>query len=218
MLDRIKRATNLNNEIINIYPYGSRVYGTHNIINEYYGYEKTKSDYDFIVVADCAHTGQQYDAGDLTVHLYNHDHWGRMLQEHRIFAIECFSLPDELKLMERKRFSFKLDHTALRKEISTVSSNSWVKAKKKIEVEEDYYTGLKSLFHSLRIPMFGKQIAIDGQINDFSIANHFWIPIYNNLFFLKESQTTEWNDIKEVYQPIRNEIMTEFRKYAEKAT
>jgi hypothetical protein len=31
------------------------------------------------------------------------------------------------------------------------ASNSFVKAKKKIEVERDYYVGWKSLFHSLRI-------------------------------------------------------------------
>ena len=200
MLDRIKRITKLDNEIINVYSYGSRVYGTH----------KENSDYDFIIVADCENTGQQYDSGNLTVHLYNQEHWEKMLQEHRIFAMECFFLPDEFK-SERKRFKFSLDLPSLRKEISSVSSNSWVKEKKKIEIEKEYYLGYKSLFHCLRIPIFGIQIGKDGMISNYQAANHLWDKISNQIDY-----TRPWDSWKEEYQPIRNEILTEFRKYAEK--
>jgi predicted nucleotidyltransferase len=199
--DRIKQAIKLDHEVINIYPYGSRVYGT----------ARGGSDYDFIVVADCDHSGQQYDAGNLTVHLYNVEHWKRALEEHRIFALECLFLPSELKLLERNKFDFQLDHANLRKEISTVSSNSWVKAKKKIEVEHEHYLGFKSLFHCLRIPIFGTQIGKEGKITDYSAANYLWDRISNQLDYSRA-----WDSWKEEYQPIRNELLTEFRKYAEK--
>jgi predicted nucleotidyltransferase len=203
MLSRIKQLVKLDSEIINVYPYGSRVYGTNS----------PSSDYDFIVVAKTDHTGKQFDShdGDLTVHLYNHDHWLHMIDEHRIFVLECLFLPDELILQKHKDFKFTLDKTALRKEISTVSSNSWVKAKKKIEVEHEHYLGYKSLFHSLRIPMFGIQVGRDGKINDYTVANHFWKEITANIDF-----SMPWDKLKEHYQPIRNGILTEFREHAEK--
>lgn len=201
MLDRIKQIIKLDHEIVNVYSYGSRVYGTH----------KSNSDHDFIVVAACDHTGQQYDAGDITVHVYNIEHWRRALNEHRIFALECFFLPEDKKLLETKIFGFQLDLSLLRKEISSISSNSWVKAKKKIEVEHEHYLGFKSLFHSLRIPIFGTQIAQNGKINDYSAANELWNRIMHDLDFSRS-----WESWKEEYQPVRNQLLTEFRKYAEK--
>lgn len=201
MLDRIKQAIKLDKEIVNVYPYGSRVYGTH----------KDKSDHDFIVIADCEQTGQQFDSGDLTVHLYNLEHWQRALQEHRIFALESIFLPASLKIQEHKVMPFHLDHAALRKEISSVSSNSWVKAKKKIEVEREYYLGFKSLFHCMRIPIFGTQVAKDGVISDYAAGNYLWTRIMQDIDF-----TRPWESWKEEYQPVRNQLLTEFRKYAEK--
>lgn len=201
MLDRIKQAIKLDKEIVNVYPYGSRVYGTH----------KDSSDHDFIVVADCAQTGQQFDAGNLSVHLYNLEHWQRALEEHRIFALESIFLPSVLKIQEHKPMTFRLDHAALRKEISSVSSNSWVKAKKKIEVEHEYYLGFKSLFHCMRIPIFGTQIAKDCAISDYTASNYLWTRIIQGIDF-----TRPWDSWKEEYQPVRNQLLTEFRKHAEK--
>lgn len=206
MLNQIKNLIKLGSEILNVYPYGSRVYGT----NSY------SSDYDYIVIANSDITCRQFDThdGNLSVHVYNPEYWKHALEEHKIFALECEFLPDNLIIQKDINFSFQLNKSALRKEISSVASNSWVKAKKKIEVENDFYIGYKSLFHSLRIPKFGIQIAKTGRIHDYGEANSLWKEIEAvryNIF----SQNI-WTDLKEKYQPIRNEILSEFRLYAEK--
>ena len=185
-------------EIIAVYPYGSRVYGT----------ASPQSDYDFIVVHDGASSNdaQQYDSRskDLSVHTYHADSWQRHLVDHKIFAIECHSL------MPTDQFKFTLDKPALRKEISSKASNSWVKCKKKLTVEEnEYYIGIKSLFHSFRIPIFGIQIAAEGKVVDFAEANSIWNE-------LRDRHNATWDELKEEFQPRHNALMSVFRKYAEK--
>jgi hypothetical protein len=82
-----------------------------------------------------------------------------------------------------------------------------VKCKKKLE-QDDYHIGVKSLFHSLRIPMFATQIAISGRITDFSCANFIWDKI-------KRKRWT-WEELDDEFRELRNQIQTDFRKVAEK--
>lgn len=184
-----------------LYPYGSRVYGTNS----------PQSDYDYIMVFDGQNgkDAQQYDShdGKLSVHTYSSESWQQHLNDHKIFAMEChFILPVD-------RFNFKLNHALLRKEISSKASNSWVKCKKKLTVEtNEYHIGIKSLFHSFRIPMFGIQIATEGSIVDYSVANDLWFNEFEPMLLTMPT----WDQIKEIYQPRHNELMSEFRKVAEK--
>ena len=129
------------------------------------------------------------------------------MANHKIDALECHFL------QPNPNYPFTLDKTLLRKEISSVASNSWVKCKKKLEVEDDYYTGIKSLFHSFRIPMFGRQIARDGSITNWYEAN----PLWERRFCPMLDSRPTWEEIKTELKPIHNELMTDFRKYAEKA-
>jgi hypothetical protein len=94
--------------------------------------------------------------------------------------------------------------------ISHFRSNSWIKAKKKISQNNDYdyYIGVKSLFHSLRIPMFATQIATTGRINDFSCANFIWNKINSKIW--------NWEELDLEFRELRNNILTEFRKLTEK--
>lgn len=185
-----------------VYMYGSRVYGTHS----------PQSDHDYIVILDDevgAHKdAQQYDShsGDLSIHTYLYSSWKEHLANHKIFAIECYSqFP-----MDHKA-EFKLDLPTLRKEISSKSSNSWVKCKKKLTVETgEFYVGIKSLFHSFRIPFFGIQIAQHGKVVDFSAANYIWDELKNL------PEYTTWEELNAKYKPLHNALMTEFRTHAEK--
>lgn len=193
--------------VLDIYPYGSRVYGTHS----------DKSDYDFIVIYEGwdgksipdKFNGLQIDSAELntTLHLYDYGTWNQRLVDHKIDALECHFLQPNTD------YPFTLDKTLLRKEISSVASNSWVKCKKKLEVEDDYYTGIKSLFHSFRIPMFGRQIARDGSITNWYEATPLWERWFRPML---DSRPT-WEEIKTEFKPLHNELMTDFRKYAEKA-
>ena len=47
------------------------------------------------------------------------------------------------------------------------------------------FRGKKSLFHAIRIVMFGIQISKYGKIVDYSAANHIWEEINNN-------ESTNW--------------------------
>ena len=71
-------------------------------------------------------------------------------------------------------FIADITKTKIRNSFSHVASNSFVKCKKKIEVEASYdpHTGRKSLWHSLRIVDFGIQILKHDKIIDYSSVNY----------------------------------------------
>lgn len=175
--------------------YGSYVYGT----------ESDKSDLDVINVGDTF--DHVSTIGKISFESITAEHFQQMLDENKIKALEVF-FHKEQALIEAG-YKLTIDLQKLRTEISSVASNSWVKAKKKIEVEKDYYIGQKSLFHSLRILMFGIQVAKTGRISNFSCANHYFKDIVRE-------QNTEWLPLKEKYQPIYNALSTEFKKLAPK--
>lgn len=178
-----------------IVPYGSRVYGTHT----------DKSDYDYLVITDNAITGVEIHYDDIDLQTFTPSDFQQQLNSHKIHTLEAYFSNEQVE----KKFKFVLDKVILRNELSQKASHSFVKAKKKIEVEKDFYVGWKSLFHSLRILHFGIQLGIEGRIIDYSAANHHWSDILN-------SQQYNWGFFKEKYQPIYNQLATDFRKVAPK--
>jgi predicted nucleotidyltransferase len=178
-------------------PYGSRVYGTTG--------PNSDEDYMGIILLPRSCTGEEYRHNDLNVHLYNKVDFQKQLDIHKIHTLEAWYLPDSPC---HKHFKFQLNLHVLRESISEKANHSFVKAKKKIEIEKDYYIGQKSLFHSLRILTFGIHIARDGKI-DFGAANQYWRDII-------ESGQYNWEYYKNKYQPIYNSLATEFRKLAPK--
>lgn len=184
-------------KIFNVTIFGSQVYGTNN----------NNSDWDVIMVANNSVESTELRRGLYNIHVYTPDKFKKDLEWHRINNIECIFAPDWAKLKENIKFEFKLDITKLRHSISHTSSNSWVKAKKKI-LQNEYHIGVKSLFHSLRIPLFAIQICKYGRITDFSSANYIWNKLKNGKF--------TWDSLDNEFRLIRNEILTEFRKVSVK--
>lgn len=185
-------------KLVNSYLYGSNVYGTAN----------KNSDIDYIYIFDAPERlEEQMLSGGTNINCYSILFFQDLLFTHDVSALECLFLPKEFKI-ELHKFDFNLDLDKLRCSFSSKSSNSWEKAKKKIEVHKEYYLGQKSLFHSLRILDFGIQIATKGKI-DFTNANHYWEKI-------QEQNFTNWNDYKNYYQDIYNKLKTEFRLVAPK--
>lgn len=144
--------------ILNVYQYGSRVYGSHN----------ENSDYDYILVVS-----EHFEVDDIDYHVFTKEAFQMAINEHDISVLECFFIPEEFKLKETVTFEFKLDKQKLRKSISTIVNNSYVKAKKKLIVVGDYdlNAGIKSFFHSYRILNLGVQIALKNKIYDYSCCN-----------------------------------------------
>jgi len=181
-------------KLLNTYVYGSYVYGTFN----------KDSDIDYIFVVE----NQKKDEFLLSSNKCNViscslNYFQEQLNNHSVSAVECFFLPEKFKV-ELYNFSFLLDKTKLRKSFSKKASNSWVKAKKKIDIHNEYYIGMKSLFHSLRILVFGIQIANENKIN-YKIANGYWNKI-------KEQDFKEWKRYKDYWQKEYNMLKSEFKK------
>lgn len=197
-IEYFKATYGLSDKDVVLIPYGSRVYGTH----------KEDSDYDYmaIVPANRKNTGEEYVRNKINIHIYNRYDFQQQLTQHKIHTLEAYCMPGGLI---SGQFNFKLDITKLRHELSAKASHSFVKAKKKIEKEKDFYVGWKSLFHSLRILNFGLQMATQGKIRDYGAANQFW-------FDIRDAQEYNWDYFKQKYQPIYNELATEFRKAAPK--
>jgi len=184
---------NIDEPILKTYQYGSRVYGCHT----------SESDFDFIVVVESdkdLYYSVNYTDTNFTI--YSESMFIKRIQEHHISALECiFQDPSD-----PYRKYFKLDKSKLRRSISAVTGNSFVKCKKKLAQGDDYI-GKKSLFHSLRILGFGIQIALTGKIVDYSAYNHF-------LYRILDMQTNDWEVYKKIFKPTFNRMKTNFRTFA----
>ena len=87
-----------------------------------------------------------------------------LIRKFDIMAMESLFIPSEFIYFGNPdnyiQYFNKDDKWGIRQSISATASNSWAKAHKKMTVEKDLdiYKGKKSLFHSLRILMFGNQL------------------------------------------------------------
>jgi predicted nucleotidyltransferase len=184
--------------VFNVYIFGSRVYNT---------YTKD-SDWDIIMIANNSVESIEIKSNLYNIHIYTPDKFKKDLDWHKINNLECIFSPDWAKLKEDIKYDFSINIKKLRHSISHISSNSWVKAKRKIEFSE-YKTGIKSLFHSIRIVMFGIQIASFNKITDFECANEIWVALNSEKCF-------SWDQLDNDFRKIRNKNKTYFRKITTK--
>lgn len=174
----------------NIYTYGSFVYKTND----------SRSDHDFIIVGDFKESREEKRKfGDLKI-LTKND-FLKFLNSHETFALECFFLSSELKITPNI-FEFSLNKETLKKSLSKRSSNSWVKAKKKLSIEKEIRIAQKSLFHAFRIIDFGIQILKTGSITNFSSSNEILLKLKT----LPNSWDSWENEFKQKYNKIRSEF------------
>ena len=201
IIEDISRISKIHkSRIHNIYLFGSRVYKTHT----------DKSDYDIILVANNSVECVEIKHPIYNIHIYTPDKFKSDLLWYRPQNMECIFAPDFAKIQENIKYNLDIDIKKIRHSISHVSSNSWVKAKKKMTLSnEDKNIGLKSLFHSLRIPMFAIQILKDGKITNFSEANDIWFHIRNNSY-------QDWDYFNKYYKKLHNKILSDFRLLTKK--
>lgn len=185
---------------LNIYHYGSFVYGT---------FIEGVSDYDYIVVVPDAMSNldeQQFEFNNCQYTVHSEKSWQEMLDRCDVDAIESYFLPSKFVIKETKKFQADITKEKIRSSFSRVASNSFVKCKKKLEVAESYNPaiGKKSLWHSLRIVDFGIQILEYGKIVDYTSLNHLHEEIVM-------SQNNDWEYFKQKYKPVYNALKTKFR-------
>lgn len=185
--------TTITERVITTYRYGSRAYECHT----------QESDYDFIVVVESDNPNLYYSVNmkDTNFTVYSEQMFIKRIKEHHISALECIFLYKSDKYREH----FELDLGQLRRSISAVASNSYVKCKKKLK-DGEKYIGMKSMFHSLRILNFGIQIAKYGEIKNYSSANVF-------LELIGDTEP-EWAELDKRFKPIYNMLKSYFKKLA----
>lgn len=184
--------TEIDEPILKVYSYGSTVYGC----------TTSKSDSDFIVVVESKDNDLYYSVNEENANytVYSEQRFIQRIREHHISAMECIFQSTNDPYVKY----FKLNTELLRREISSVASNSFVKCKKKLAIGEDYI-GRKSMFHSLRILMFGIQIAKFGRIVDYAEANYLLPKIMG---------FEDWREINLFLKPKFNNLKSEFKLLA----
>jgi predicted nucleotidyltransferase len=210
-IDTIIKASGIHpSRVFNIYIFGSQVYDTAN----------KDSDWDIIMVANNSVESTEIRRGLFNIHVYTPNKFKADLDWHRINNLECIFAPDWAILKETidYRKDFKLDIPKIRHATSHISSNSWVKCKKKLTVADEYHTGIKSLFHSIRIPMFATQIVNSGRIVDFSCANFIWdkLNFKDKPIYLRDKFKWSWDKLDDEFRTIHNNVLTDFRKVTTK--
>lgn len=189
--------------VLNIYIYGSQVYGT----------ATDASDIDFLVVVEDGASYLRFEDGyvdlveDHDFHFMSRSDWDEESRLQTVKFMECYYLDETFKIKQSYPIKIEVDLVAIRRSFSSVSSNSYVKCRKKLEVVEDYnyYVGVKSLFHSLRILDFGIQVATGQGIN-----YHSFTPYYDDIV----NSGRGWDELKAQYKPIYNKLRSKFKQVA----
>ena len=226
----LKELNLLQNEtFIHISYWGSVIYGTSSEKSDkdiVLIYEYDKEIYDVVQTKDYPNLFAD-ELSNIDLHIISSATFQRLLNEHNIMALEVYY---HTKDFLQDYFEFKLNLDTLRRKISAVVSNSWSKARKKLDIpEEDDYLGLKSLFHSIRILSFGIDIAsskticfssilIDYTMKDNIILGTERISCSNLLHRIKQKYESgwRWKEFKEYYTPIQNANASLFRILAPK--
>ena len=195
-----RKSTKLLMHKVASFPRGSTVYGT---------YEDGVSDVDVLVVVgnECKPLLQndinriyQVVVDNTDCQFMCEEDFVAAIKDNEIDILEClFAKPqaNNGKYMDM----FVPDKWKLRQSVSSICSNSWVKCKKKLTVEKDYdlRCGQKSLWHSLRIYMYGIQLAETGKIYDWAQANRLWCEI-------RDAETPTWEHYHQKYKKLYNEL------------
>lgn len=202
-----ERFNDLMQHVVLSFDYGSVVYGT----------LTPKSDKDVVcIVDDSVDLSDAYNniweyhdnlTPEIDYQFIRESQWIEMIRNHNIIWIEARDLTSEHIIsgnpQDYEKY-FTLDLWQLRQVISAIASNAWAKAHKKMTVEKDYdlYRGQKSLFHAIRVMIFGTQIGRSSHITDYTAANHYWDDIY-------QMGECGWDKYKEKYKPILNAVRSE---------
>jgi len=201
-------------EPINLYCFGSHVYGT----------ADENSDWDYVAVVDeMPECGSHLETDEIDFHFYTIKEFQHKLDEHDLRLIEChFNLP--VTKIEKQKFTFTLDKNKLRQQISFMMNNSWDKGRKKIIIEDsfDLRIALKSLFHAIKTCGFGIQIANQGYISKFDEYNWFLADLWNiadkyDSLAKQDQREALWVDIKTKWQKkLYNDLRTRFKNLCPK--
>lgn len=170
--EHILAELRIDEDVLNIYSYGSQIYGT----------ASEDSDQDFIIVTK----GSMLKSGAFKQNaisnqsrsiqgvLYSRSGFQDAINNYDISALECLSLPTDKVVQSKWPFRVqKWDNREMAKKIISKASNSWHLAD--LQAKDDWkHMAKKGIFHSLRILTFGLQLKEHQRIVDFEACNWIW--------------------------------------------
>jgi len=191
---------NLN--VLNIYQWGSRIYGCYT--------DKSDYDYNIVVIDKYENFIDNIEIDNNHFNFYRLSQWQDMINKNNIETLECIFADQQYIIKETIKFDIEINLIELRKSISKVCSNAYDKCRKKLTIEKDFapYIAKKSLWHCIRILKFGIQCAKYGRIIDYTEANKYYDQIVLN-------EENDWLYYKNNWHVFCNNLRTEFRKYTE---
>jgi|GEM_PF-5285371 len=165
----ILKALQITDDVLAIYPYGSRVYGT----------ASETSDYDYVIVLkrgmldSGAFRQNAISSADQTIQgvLYSRGGFIDAINNYEIGALECLSLPTDQVILRKWPFDVSNWHgkTMIKKVIAKASASRHIADLQAKSGFKD--RAKKGMFHALRILYFGKQLKIHRRIIDFTVCN-----------------------------------------------
>lgn len=170
--DEILKELKIEGDVLAIFPYGSRVYGT----------AGDESDHDYIIVMKSAllPSGAFRDNAisndDYTIQgvVYSRGGFIDAVNSYEIGALECIFLPEEKVIY--KKWPFKItnwNEKEMAKAIIRKASDSRHYANMASK-NGDKERGIKSMYHALRILKFGLQLKKHQRIVDFTECNDMY--------------------------------------------
>lgn len=167
--NKILSDLGINLPVLNIYPYGSFVYGTNTEI----------SDRDYVIVLKSLRLpsgGFKSNAISSKVSniqgiLYSYSGFINAIDTYDMTALESIFLPDDKIIQKTKDFPIrKWNEKEMINNIIKKASNSFYIAEQQSKNDQKLQSK-KGIFHSIRILMFGLQLKRNLKITDYSEAN-----------------------------------------------
>ena len=203
MKEIILSQLNIDGEVIAIYPYGSRVYGT----------AEDNSDHDYIIVMKAgllpsgAYRDNAISNADWTIQgvVYSRTGFKNAINNYEIGALECIFLPeDKIIYMDEKWVPyFKVtnwNEKAMAKAIIRKASDSRHYANMASK-NGDKERGIKSMYHAFRILRFGLQLKEHQRIIDFAECNDMY-----NEFMAIEPENFDSRDYFDKFDELVKEL------------
>lgn len=186
--------------------YGSRLYGLYN----------NHSDFDYLFITDNVETVRTLVSPDTDVYTLS-DFEIALNNSHSLKCIEVyFSNP---LFFYARDIQFKLNKDTLRRSVSKVASNAYVKAKKKIR-DGERYIGLKSYWHCIRI-LYQMCILAEHKTYDptkLKELSHIYLSIMSYNSYEETFKDEIFKLLDQQFYAYMNELLHNFRLLAPKDT
>jgi predicted nucleotidyltransferase len=179
MKEKILHKFNLSDDkIINIYPFGSRVYNT----------ASPSSDWDFWVISKNNVYSNLFaeTRENISIHLYDENTFLEFLNQNKVSALECIYLPKELLFKYTKSFNFTLDIDKLQVNVKEKYRRDYTQAELRFK-NDDLVGCKKAIFHGLRTQEFGNQILKHGKIVNYNMQS-----LWNKIL---EEDFSSWQEV-----------------------